>query len=184
MRAVFVLSCLVAVVAAVLLGRAAWADGERSAVEVARHRHLVTGTTVSETNYQTGGDQSSVPASAATATWHFPASRAHTETVPVPAGTRDGDRVQVWVDDEGREAGPPPDRGDTTLYAVEVGVGTLAGTVLAGGALVVVRLRLLDARSAREWEREWARIEPHWSGRLRPGQGADDDGPDPPHLNP
>lgn len=110
----------------------------------------------------------------ATATWHYPSHRAHTETVPVPAGTRNGDTVRVWVDETGSAAAAPPGQADIALNAVGIGAGALAGTVLVGGALVAVRLRIVDARSARAWDSEWAGIEPLWSGRLRPGQGADD----------
>ncbi|KPH97268.1 hypothetical protein OV450_5904 [Actinobacteria bacterium OV450] len=61
------------------------------------------------------------------------------------------------------------------LNAVGIGTGALAGIMLVGGALVAVRLRVVDAHSARAWESEWAGVEPLWSGRLRPGQGAGDD---------
>ncbi|MGW6612009.1 Rv1733c family protein [Streptomyces erythrochromogenes] len=175
MRAAFALTCLLAVVAGFALGRAAWTDGHRTAENVARHRHTVTATTVSETSYRAGDQPSSRPVTVAAATWNYPTQRPHTETVPVPVGTRNGDTVRVWVDDTGRAATAPPGRADIVLDAVAIGTGALAGMVLAGGALVAVRLRIVDARSARSWESEWAGVEPLWSGRLRPGQGAGDD---------
>ncbi|MFB6810732.1 hypothetical protein [Streptomyces sp. NPDC056387] len=174
-RAAFALTCLLAVVVGFALGRAAWTDGHRTAENVARHRHTVTASTVSETTYRPGDRPSSRPVTVATATWHDPAQRRHTETVPVPAGTRKGDTVRLWVDGNGTAAAAPPSRTDIVLNAVGVGTGALAGIVLAGGALVAVRLRVVDARSARAWESEWAGVEPLWSGRLRPGQGAGDD---------
>ncbi|UQW99840.1 hypothetical protein [Streptomyces sp. RerS4] len=175
LRAAFALTCLLAVITGFALGRAAWTDGQRTAEDIARHRHNVTATTIGETGYRAGDQPSSRPVTVATATWHYPSRRPHTETIPVPAGTRNGDTVRVWVDDNGSAAAAPPSQADIALNAVAIGTGTLAGIVLAGGALVAVRLRIVDARSARAWESEWAGIEPLWSGRLRPGQGAGDE---------
>lgn len=175
MHAAFALTCLLAIVVGFALGRAAWTDGNRTAENVARHRHSVTATTVSETTYRAGDEPSSRPISMATATWNYPTQRRHTETIPVPGGTRNGDTVPVWVDDNGKETTAPPGRADVALNAVGIGTGALAGIVLVGGALVAARLRIVDARSARAWESEWSGVEPLWSGRLRPGQGAGDD---------
>ncbi|MGW6980476.1 Rv1733c family protein [Streptomyces sp. NPDC054932] len=175
MHGAFALACLLAVVAGFALGRAAWTDGHRTAENVARHRHTVTATTVGETTYRAGDQPSSRPVPVATATWHYPSQRPHTGTIPVPAGTRHGDTVRLWVDENGTAAAAPPSQADIALNAVGIGTGALAGIVLVGGALVAVRLRIVDARSARSWESEWADIEPRWSGRLRPGQGAGDD---------
>lgn len=175
MHAAFALTCLLAVIAGLALGRAAWTDGDRAAEDVARHRHTVTATTVSETTYRAGDRPSSRPVTVATATWRYPSQRPHTATIPVPAGTRNGDTVRVWVDGNGSAAAAPPRQADIALRAIGVGAGALAGIVLAGSALVVVRLRIVDARCTRAWESEWASIEPLWSGRLRPGQGSGDD---------
>ncbi|MER6444988.1 Rv1733c family protein [Streptomyces venezuelae] len=175
MHAAFALTCLLAVIAGFALGRAAWTDGHRTAENLARHRHTVTATTVGHTTYRAGAQPSSRPVTVAAATWHYPSQRAHTETIPVPAGTRHGDTVRLWVDGNGRATGAPPSQAHVALNAVGIGTGALAGIVLAGGALVALRLRFVDAGSARAWDSEWAGVEPLWSGRLRPGQGAGDD---------
>lgn len=39
---------------------------------------------------------------------------------------------------------------------------TLAALI---GGLLTLRLRALDRRAARDWERSWAHWEPRWSGR-------------------
>ncbi|MFE3579336.1 Rv1733c family protein [Streptomyces vinaceus] len=175
MHAAFALTCLLALAVGFALGRAAWTDGHRTAENIARHRHTVTATTVGETTYRAGDQPSSRPVTVATATWHYPSQRPHTETIPVPAGTRNGGTVRVWVDENGRAATAPPRQADIALNAVGIGAGALAGIVLVGGGLVFTRLLIVDARSTRAWETEWADIEPLWSGRLRPGQGAGDD---------
>ncbi|MDK9495965.1 hypothetical protein QEZ40_007453 [Streptomyces katrae] len=175
MHAAFALTCLLALAVGFALGRAAWTDGQRTAENIARHRHTVTATTVGETTYRAGDRPSSRPVTVATATWRYPSQRPHTETIPVPAGTRNGGTVRVWVDDNGRAANGPPRPADIGVNAVGIGVGALAGIVLVGGGLVFTRILIVDARSTRAWETEWANIEPLWSGRLRPGQGAGDD---------
>ncbi|MFI8100765.1 hypothetical protein [Streptomyces sp. NPDC086023] len=174
LRAAFAVACLIAVVCGVAVGRAAWTESSRAAETVARHRHEVRAVTVGETTYRAGARPSGTPVTVAPATWHDPPERSHTGTVPVPAGTRKGDTVRIWVDDVGNAATAPPGRADVALDAVGFGMGALTGILLVSGLVVHAGLRIVDARSARAWETEWEAVEPLWSGRLRPGQGADD----------
>ncbi|WP_371675436.1 hypothetical protein [Streptomyces sp. NBC_01276] len=111
MHTAFALTCLLAVVAGIALGRAAWTDGHRAAENIARHRHNVAATTITGTGYRTGDQPSSRPVTVATATWHYPSQRPHTDTITVPAGTRNGDTVRVWVDGKGSSAAAPPGQG-------------------------------------------------------------------------
>ncbi|MFK0258900.1 hypothetical protein [Streptomyces sp. NPDC090445] len=172
----FALACLLAVICGIAVGRAVWADGSRAAAEAARHRHATTATTIGDaTSLADARQPGRAPLTVAPATWDYPAHRAHTQTVPVPAETRKGDTVRVWVDDRGDVAPAPPRAHDVAMNAVGVGTAALCGIVLAAGALLLVRLRIVDGRSARVWETEWEDVEPLWSGRLRPGQGAGDD---------
>ncbi|MGT2526429.1 Rv1733c family protein [Streptomyces nojiriensis] len=175
LRAAFALACLVAVICGVAVGRTAWTDAGRDAAETARHRHSVTAVTVDETTYQAGTGPSTHSVTVARATWRDPARRVHTGTVPVPAATRRGDAVSLWTDDHGNAATAPPGTPDIALNAIGFGTGAFVGIALAAGGVLYARLRLVNARSAQEWEREWECVEPAWSGRLRPGQGAGDD---------
>ncbi|MFH7597894.1 hypothetical protein WDV06_22710 [Streptomyces racemochromogenes] len=175
LHAAFASACLLAAVCGVLVGRSVWDDGSRAVGATAGHRHTVTATTTAGTAYVAAPRSAGPPLPVAPATWHYPGNRAHAQTVSVPAGTRTGDAVQVWVDDRGDAAPAPPATGDVAVRAIGYGTGVLSGIVLAAGALVAVRLRIVDARSARAWETEWAAIEPVWSGRPRPGHGAGDD---------
>ncbi|MEW1636896.1 hypothetical protein AB0469_22805 [Streptomyces sp. NPDC093801] len=170
----FALACLVAVFCGLAVGRAAWTDGSRAAQSVARHRHDVRAVTVGRTTYRAGDGPGGTPVTVAPATWHYPVDRAHTGTLPVPVGTREGDTVRAWVDDAGTAADAPPGAVDVGLAAFGLGTGALAGILLASGAFVRFGLRIVDARSSRAWETEWEGVEPLWSGRLRPGRGADD----------
>ncbi|MFB0631545.1 hypothetical protein [Streptomyces sp. AB3(2024)] len=169
------LACLLAVICGVAAGRAAWTDAARDTAETARHRHVVTAVTVGETTYRAGTGPSTRPITMARATWRDPAHRVHTETVPVTAAPRTGDTVSLWADDDGNTTTTPPGTPEIALKAIGLGTGAFVGIALVAGAVLYVRLRLVNARSAQEWEREWESVEPKWSGRLRPGQGACDD---------
>ncbi|MFD8980209.1 hypothetical protein [Streptomyces sp. NPDC059564] len=176
LRAFFLLACLLAVICGVAVGRSAWTDAGRAAAEIARHRYSVTAVTVGETAYRTGTGPGTRPVPVAPATWRDASHRVHTDTVPVPAATRKGDTVRLRVDDNGNAAADPPGALDIALNAIGLGTGTSALVVLAAGAFVYARQRSVDRHSARAWESEWKNVEPQWSGRPRPGQGADDDG--------
>lgn len=174
LHAAFAVACLTAVFCGVAVGRAAWSDGSRAAEAVARHRHDVQAVTVGRTAYRAGDGPRGAPVTVAPATWRYPADRVHTGTLSVPVGTRQGDTVLVWVDDLGNTAGAPPGTVEIGLDAFGLGTGALTGVLLVSGLLLRLGLRIVDARSSRAWETEWEGVEPLWSGRLRPGQGADD----------
>ncbi|MFF4427330.1 hypothetical protein ACFY04_42540 [Streptomyces sp. NPDC001549] len=175
LRAAFMLACLLAVICGVAVGRSAWTDAGRAAAEIARHRYSVTAVTVGETTYRAGPGPTTRPVPVAPATWRDTSHRVHTETVPVPAATRNGETVRLWIDDQGDATTAPPGTAHIALNAISLGTGAAAGIMLAAGAAVHARLRIVDARSGRAWASEWASVEPRWSGRLRPGQGSGDD---------
>ncbi|WP_406114778.1 hypothetical protein [Kitasatospora purpeofusca] len=97
--------------------------------------------------------------------WTSPDGLARTGTVEAPRSAATGSTVTLWVDDDGRPAAPP-----ATAVGLVVGMvctslaGTATLTALIGGVLTL-RLRALDRRAARDWERCWAHWEPRWSGR-------------------
>ncbi|MEU2391269.1 hypothetical protein [Streptomyces sp. NPDC007369] len=175
-HAVFALACVLAVLCAIGTGLAVHASGERAAEARARLLHRVTATTVAEPVGPEAARTAGPPGASAQATWRYPGSRVHTGPVPVPPRTPPGQAVTIWVDDAGDVSLRPPRTADAiTLDAIAAGAGALAAVVLCSGGLVSVRLRRIEAGSLRQWEREWERVEPYWSGRARPEQGADDD---------
>ncbi|MFC5218660.1 hypothetical protein [Streptomyces coerulescens] len=109
-----------------------------------------------------GGRQ---PTARATVRWTDPEQGPRTATARVPAGTRTGETVDVWLNSRDRSVTPPP--GTTAVWqsTVTIGVCTTGGAVaviLFGHT--VVRHAALRRRLA-EWDREWARTEPAWTGR-------------------
>ncbi|WP_407561322.1 hypothetical protein [Streptomyces sp. 184] len=95
--------------------------------------------------------------------WRDVDGLAHTGRARVSAGLLKGSKAEIWTDATGRHAvEPPPPAVDTGVQSA-VAAGGAAGVVgcLAFGCRTVVRVRL-DRRRAQEWERDWARVEPHW----------------------
>lgn len=105
------------------------------------------------------------PSVRVTVRWEPPGEEPRTAPARVPAGTRTGDTVDVWFDSEGRGVAPPPD--ETAIWQHTITLGTCA----TAGAVAVILLGHAAVRRAAmrhrlaEWEREWARTEPQWTGR-------------------
>ena len=78
-----------------------------------------------------------------------------------------GDTVPVWLDRTGRVVAGPPT--PATLVAVGWIWGVLAA--LAGWAVLLLAWfgvqRATAVRNQAAWARDWARVEPGWSGRVR-----------------
>ncbi|KMS69372.1 membrane protein [Streptomyces viridochromogenes] len=145
-----------------------WADGSARATareQRADRRHIraeVIGRTSEALPVAHGGRQ---PSARTTVRWTEPDGDPRTATARVPAGTRNGDMVDVWLDSRGRSVAPPPDSMAIRLHTVTLGVCATAGAVaviLLGHA--VVRRTAMRRRLA-EWEQEWAATEPEWTGR-------------------
>lgn len=97
--------------------------------------------------------------------WTEPGKGARTALAEVPAGSRRGDRVEVWLDAEGRGVAPPPTDAAVWQHALAAGVwaaGGAAGAVLLGRAVIG---RVAERHRMAEWEAEWARTGPGWGRR-------------------
>ncbi|MGV9263061.1 Rv1733c family protein [Kitasatospora sp. NPDC003701] len=120
-----------------------------------------------------GGYQGRV---AAEATWTGPDGRPRTGTVEVHRTAVVGATVTIWVDEAGLVTDAPTTRAGV---AVEAACAGLAGFTAVGAAVVgalALRLRALDRRAERAWQRSWTRLEPLWSGRTsRSPGGAQED---------
>lgn len=95
--------------------------------------------------------------------WTEPGAGPRTATAHVPAGTRRGDPVDLWLDPQGRPVAPPP--GENAVRQRTVAVGICA-TGVAAGVVLLARTAVLRAGVQRrlvEWERAWARTEPEWT---------------------
>ncbi|MGW6268430.1 MULTISPECIES: Rv1733c family protein [unclassified Streptomyces] len=99
-----------------------------------------------------------------TVRWTDRGGRVRTATAKVPAGATAGSRTGLWLDARGRATAAP--------MATDVQWGT-AITVGCGAALMVwtftwgiwMTARVVSCRRRMaEWERDWARTAPRWSG--------------------
>jgi hypothetical protein len=159
-------------VGAPLAGTAAawWAHGEARSVsaEQRAERHRVRAEVVDRNDdslpsVQAGGQH----VYRATVRWTEAASGEGTRTAKarVPADTRQGETVDVWFDDRGRNVLPPVDGAAVWQHTLTV------GTCAAGGAVLVVLFghflvrRVALRHRLAEWDRAWARTEPQWTHR-------------------
>jgi hypothetical protein len=94
-----------------------------------------------------------------------PAGLDRTAVVPLPGRPSAGDVVRLWVDRAGRVVPAP----FTSLDAVVLGGFAGVAAAVVGAAVLAVAWmalrRVLDARNCAAWGREWASVEPLWTGR-------------------
>ncbi len=157
-------------VGAPLLGAAAawWGHGEaqRVVAEQRADRHRVRAEVTgrardTQPSAQLGGQHTY----RATVRWSTPDGTEKTTTARVPAGARDGETVDVWLDSRGRGVPPPSDGAAIWQHSATVGSFTTLGAsllVLAGHR--AVRAAALRRRMS-EWDRDWALTEPRWTHR-------------------
>ncbi|MEU9659354.1 hypothetical protein AB0P44_31280 [Streptomyces chartreusis] len=105
------------------------------------------------------------PTARATVRWTDPERGSRTAVARVPPGTRTGEKVDVWLDSRGRSVTPPPGMAAVWQNTVTIGIcttGAAVALILFGHT--VVRQAAMRRRLA-EWDQEWARTEPAWTGR-------------------
>lgn len=98
--------------------------------------------------------------------WTDQDGTARTGTTAVKSGTPKG-TVRVWVDRDGRLTSPPLSELNATTTGWFVGGMAAAGvTTVIFAARAGMRQVLNHGRYA-QWDAEWDRVEPQWSGRFR-----------------
>ncbi|AYV25336.1 hypothetical protein EES41_01150 [Streptomyces sp. ADI95-16] len=172
---VFVLSFLVALLCGVVVTTAFWDSESRTARDTARHRHQIEATTVGSAERTVSHHSGGISRVVAPAVWEYPGAHQHSDTISVPFGTPADRTVAIWVDDAGREAQAPSSEAQRVLTAAAAGAGAFGLLALASGAVIRLRLHLVESRSLAQWEYEWEAVEPRWSGRPRREQGPGDD---------
>lgn len=155
---------LLAPLPALLVGELAYQHGHDAAAAQLARRQRVTAVTLAPAGQGRirVGQQLDV---AVSARWDHPPGHPRTGQVLVPPGTRAGTAVPLWVDAAGDPAKPPRSSADIAADAWFAAAGTLA----AAGAFTVTGVALvrrsLDRRDELAWARQWAEVEPEWSGR-------------------
>ena len=100
------------------------------------------------------------------ARWTAPDGHEIEGRVVVGSARSAGDTVAVWLDSSGRIVGAPITVGSATVVGWTWGVAVaLAGWSLLALLWTGVR-SFTESRNAAAWAREWASVEPVWSGRV------------------
>jgi hypothetical protein len=98
--------------------------------------------------------------------WTAADGSSHTGLTRVEPRSKAGSTVGVWIDHRGELVSSPPSATEARLQSELAGALVAAGT---GGAVVgcgwAVRLRL-DRRRLRDWETEWAQVDPQWRKKM------------------
>ncbi|GAA4547135.1 hypothetical protein GCM10023175_30820 [Pseudonocardia xishanensis] len=153
------------VVIAVLFGWAAVSGGRIRAVHEQTSRARVEATVL------TAGVRDGVEGgrTRVSAVWRPPGAGPHTGPLMVTGVPRPGDVEPLWVDRTTGEPAPPPTRVATAVVRGLTTGAVACAIVLAGVALLWLGVhagtRLVNSR---RWARDWARVEPTWSGRSPP----------------
>ncbi|MFJ8357288.1 hypothetical protein [Streptomyces sp. NPDC093984] len=163
---VAVLLCVGAPLVGTAVGWRAYEQGQATQVAQRAERHQVAAVLAEDAPAAApatqGGKQPLYPAKVR---WSEPGKGTLTTIAEVPAGSRSGDRVPVWLDSRDRGVAPPPSDGAVWQHALTAGVwaaGGMAGTVLLARA---VTRRVAERHRMAEWEAEWARTGPEWGRR-------------------
>jgi hypothetical protein len=87
-------------------------------------------------------------------------------TTVVPWAADDPAPITLWVDRSGTPGEPPSSPGVARNVGIALGMAWIV-VALATLFLVFVTVRMrLDEVDSEQWDREWARVEPLWSGRI------------------
>jgi hypothetical protein len=134
---------------------------ERSRIEISTRTEILAVLLQDAPEHPTRAWRASPPATTP-ATWIQPDGRLRTGLVPAAPASKAGSEVHMWLDADGRLVGAPTTPLSATASALYTGIGTLSsgGAVLWG--LWVGTRRWTAHRNSRQWEQEWARVEPEW----------------------
>jgi hypothetical protein len=157
---------LLVVVIAYGVGTAGHADVLERARTEASQRFAVRAVLLEPSGVMPAADGIPVIPQEVRARWTSAGGAAVTGTISVTVRGPAGAEVPLWVDRAGQVVKPP----QTAAGAVITGWARGVGTALFGWcALLLVWWavrRSVAARNAAGWDRDWARVEPAWSGRV------------------
>ncbi|GEL20377.1 Rv1733c family protein [Pseudonocardia asaccharolytica] len=158
---------LFAVVAAVVVAAQVHGNVLARAEHEAATRTQVQAVVVTDAQALPSPGGGPLPSLSVAARWIAPDGIERTGPVTVRGAVDVGASVPVWVDRTGMAVPAPTEPG------LALAAGIFAGIGLTGGAAFLLWLawlgvqRWIFACNAAGWEREWAAVEPRWSGRIR-----------------
>ncbi len=120
----------------------------------AASRHPVDATAQGVSRADSSGSESTTTTFMVNVRWSAQ-NITHESVASVDGPVKAGDRVQIWVTDQGNVTTPPPS--DTDARMMKIGTGAVAWLMLAAlifGAVALLRSRLNRVRD-RRWDRGW-----------------------------
>jgi hypothetical protein len=122
---------------------------------------------VGESAVATGADYAAPLLVHTRATWTAPQGTRRVGEIPVLEGTRAGETVTIWVTRDGTRTTAPLGEDAALRDAVGVALGAAVGVALAAFGLHRGVCRVIGRRRDRQWDAEWATVEPVWRGQLQ-----------------
>ena len=165
LRVAVLLLILIAVpMATVIVGRAADHAFLRDAQAQQASRHRISAVLTQPAPASSIDPYVTVQDTWAAARWTAPDGSARSGQVFVPAGTKKGSTVPVWINASGAITDPPAGHRDVMaeVSAIVMVTGTVLIMVLLSGQALA--RRALDRRRLRAWDAEWRATGPLWTG--------------------
>lgn len=153
---------LLALVGGLLAGLTAADAIERSTDRQRAERREVSAVVVEDVEDRVRTRAVGDPRVWATVRWTAPDGSTHTDEARVSALSPAGNRVSIWIDEDGRLTAEPLTDEEAQFHAASGGV--LAGAGVCGivlGAVWLTRL-YLSRRRFQQWAAEWQRIDTRW----------------------
>lgn len=97
--------------------------------------------------------------------WTDAAGAVHQLRATVLGTAGSGSTVVVWLDAEGRPVTPPTSTAESAGRAVFLGFLAFLGSLTLVATTVSLGRAGLDRADLRDWQRNWQRVAPVWTGR-------------------
>ncbi|MFF7250214.1 hypothetical protein ACFZBU_40800 [Embleya sp. NPDC008237] len=161
--ALTILTLLLVPLAIVVAVDARAASGEATRNRQLAREHRVSAVLLTKPPQQARPGAETVTASVR---WFADDGVARTGTAQVPLGGSAGGTTHIWLDAAGRPATPPLTHGAILAEELTAGMMAFAGAVVVTTGAFGLEQLLISRRRALAWERDWAAVEPSWSGRI------------------
>lgn len=163
---VVVALALLAIPVVATVGSVVYANRAADAVEHARSSHETEAVLLADAPDTAGYFTADIaPVAGVQAAWQLSDGTTEQGEITVLAGSLKGSRTTIWVDESGAMTTPPLTESDAASLGVLVAMLMwLFGVMLLVVGYVLLRWAL-DRKRYRQWQDDWARIEPTWTGR-------------------
>ena len=162
-RILLACSLLLSIPIALAVATATHSQARLEAAAQAAERHRGSARLLDDAPLTRAGSDDLLVTSQAEAVWTGPAGADEKGILTVPAGTKAGSTVPIWLDQHGHRMPRPLSDSDIMGRSVSHAVVTLLLlSLLEVGAYASLR-QALDRSRSRRWAAEWASVEPRWT---------------------